>query len=104
MQLKISVYGSPSEAPHFVDNVYLEAYKANIVLNGTTSGAPTVDFEMFDKNGKLHTVMLTSSIMRALASVMEEFDRGGGNREIRVMFNDHDDNQSENMGTDNNGG
>ena len=104
MELKVSIYRSPEEAPHYTGNVYLEANKANIVLNGMSSGAPTIDFEMFDKDGKLHTVMLSGSVLRALASVVEQFDHGGGNRNIRVELENNDHHQPGGVGDDRIGG
>jgi hypothetical protein len=85
MKLDVAIYESIERAPKYPNHVFLETIRAHVVKNGTVQGQPTVDLEFKDADGNVYTAIYPSSIIRALAGIMEQLDGDSDLRNIRVV-------------------
>lgn len=73
--LSIEIVNSPAEAPNYardhLDVRAAEITKCIVVNKGTTSGKPTVDFQITAQDGSQFVAMLTGDLVKNLASIIQ---------------------------------
>ncbi len=67
----VEIVDSPSEAPKYADDVtLLRVDRALVVGKGMQSGAPSVDIQMVDSEGRKFLVMTTGSLLEMLGGAI----------------------------------
>lgn len=69
--IKISIFQSPAEAPHYSTTDYKAAHltDAVVVRNGTVEGHATVDLIFEDNSGQKYVGMITARLLHAVGKV-----------------------------------
>lgn len=69
--VNVKIFNSIAEAPiHSKEIIAVKIDEALIVKKGMTSGAPTVDLCMTDKDGNKYVALVTGKILNSIAQVV----------------------------------